>query len=253
MGKGNLAHEQPSSTGWGALFSVHTAKDVCAAAVTPPSPSARPSVYIGRRPEGPGRMRSAPSGQHQFRVEPNLEPQVLFVHPPDKQLPLSFQGSPSEDRNFRIRSDVDSADTEEAPFSGQEGNEQNDILDWAKMTILHMAGSTVDLMSCSTSFELAKAHRAFALEEAATALSVWAISCLCGSLRLDHVLRIFAGALLEKQIMFSCLCALICTSYELANAHRAFALEEEATALSVWAISCLCGSLRLDHVFIVLF
>ncbi|GJX21719.1 hypothetical protein Tco_0226164 [Tanacetum coccineum] len=41
-----------------------------------------------RRPEGPGRMRSAPSGQHQFRVEPNLEPQVLFVHPPDKQLPL---------------------------------------------------------------------------------------------------------------------------------------------------------------------
>ncbi|GKA53395.1 DENN (AEX-3) domain-containing protein [Tanacetum coccineum] len=107
----------------------------------------------------------------------------------------SFQGSPSEDRSFR--SDVDSADTEEAPFSGQEGNEQNDILDWAKTnnhgslqiiyeTILHMAGSTVDLMSCSTSFELAKAHRAFALEEAATALSVWAISCLCGSLRLDH-------------------------------------------------------------------
>ncbi|GKB59013.1 hypothetical protein Tco_0915199 [Tanacetum coccineum] len=379
MGKGNLAHEQPSSTGWGALFSVHTAKDVCAAAVTPHSPS-----HYRR---SPGRMRSAPSGQHQFRVEPNLEPQVLFVHPPDKQLPLrskdllSFcfpddsilyggcvlvdelvqqpsrlisltemgklfrhhsvestkeisaaavtppshsarpsvvfsskgdsgspleklqsqvfrllkgltppfncnglacncrlwilkepsrlfestvvvglhpscdiqalkrqyfgrrpkgperlrgalsgqhqfrvepslepQGSPSEDRSFR--SDVDSADTEEAPFSGQEGNEQNDILDWAKTnnhgslqiiyeTILHMAGSTVDLMSCSTSFELAKARRAFALEEEATALSVWAISCLCGSLRLDHVLTIFAGALLEKQIVFSCLCALI--------------------------------------------
>ncbi|GKG15862.1 hypothetical protein Tco_0358185, partial [Tanacetum coccineum] len=43
----------------------------------------------------------------------------------------SFQGSPSEDRNFR--SDVDSADTEEASFSGQEDNEQNDILDWAKV------------------------------------------------------------------------------------------------------------------------
>ncbi|GJT01147.1 hypothetical protein Tco_0822316 [Tanacetum coccineum] len=43
----------------------------------------------------------------------------------------SCRGSPSEDRSFR--SDVDSADTEEAPFSGQEGNEQNDILDWAKV------------------------------------------------------------------------------------------------------------------------
>ncbi|GKF14148.1 hypothetical protein Tco_0055610, partial [Tanacetum coccineum] len=42
-----------------------------------------------------------------------------------------LKGSPSEDRNFR--SDVDSADTEEASFSGQEGNEQNDILDWAKV------------------------------------------------------------------------------------------------------------------------
>ncbi|GKC05921.1 hypothetical protein Tco_0997531 [Tanacetum coccineum] len=247
MGKGNLAHEQPSSTGWGALFSVYTEEDVSAAAVTPPSPSARPSVvfsskgdsgsplkklqmvglhpscdiqglkrqYFGRRPHGPGRLRSALSGQHHFRVEPNLEP----------------QGSPSEDRNFRIRSDVDSADTEEAPFSGQEEVRQLSSTLWStciiwnfiyQMTILHMAGSTVDLMSCSLSFELAEAHRAFALEEVATALSVWAISCLCGSLRLDH-------------------------------AHRAFALEEEATALSVWAISCLCGSLRLDHVFIVLF
>ncbi|GJS72530.1 hypothetical protein Tco_0705371 [Tanacetum coccineum] len=117
-----------------------------------------------------------------------------------------LKGSPSEDRNFR--SDVDSADTEEASFSGQEGNEQNDILDWAKTnnhgsvqiiceynrlcvpargstikfhplehlhplefhrpdeTVLHMAGSTVDLMSCSTSFEFAEAHRALAVEEA---------------------------------------------------------------------------------------
>ncbi|GKC94773.1 hypothetical protein Tco_1160215 [Tanacetum coccineum] len=228
MEKGNLAHEQPSSTGWGTLFFVYTEEDVSATAVTPPSPSARPSVvfsskgdsgsplkklqmvglhpscdiqglkrqYFGRRPHGPGRLRSALSGQHHFRVEPNLEP----------------QGSPSEDRNFRIRSDVDSADTEEAPFSGQEEVRQLSSTLWStciiwnfiyQMTILHMAGSTVDLMSCSLSFELAEAHRAFALEEVATALSVWAISCLCGSLRLDHVLTIFAFALLEKQIMFS--------------------------------------------------
>ncbi|XP_024979405.1 uncharacterized protein LOC112516547 isoform X2 [Cynara cardunculus var. scolymus] len=156
----------------------------------------------------------------------------------------SFQGSPSEDRNFR--SDLDSAETDEASFSGQEDNEHNEIFDWAKTnnhgslqiiceynrlcvpargstikfhplehlhalefhrpdeTVLHMAGSTIDLMSCSTSFELAEAHRALAGEEEATALSVWAISCICGSMRLEHVLTIFAGALLEKQIVFVC-------------------------------------------------
>ncbi|GJT87301.1 DENN (AEX-3) domain-containing protein [Tanacetum coccineum] len=359
MEKGNLAHEQPSSTGWGALFFVHTAEDVSAAAVTPPSPSTRPSLvfsskgdsgspleklqsqhqrilkepsrlfesmvvaglhpscdiqalkrqYFGRRPEGPGRLRSALSGQHQFRVEPNLEPQVLFVYPPDKQLPLrskdllsfcfpdehhfrkvdslsvdqgdtdcvipvrpeietdspkkecvaaesvadicdshvdynvsnkqsshehilnailpllryqqydssdsssSFHGSPSEDRNFR--SDVDSADTEEAPFSGQEGTSKMIFLIGLRgltikfhplehlhplefhrpdETILHMTGSTVDLMSCNTSFELAEAHRAFALEEEATALSVWAISCLLA----PCVLIMFASEAFQK-------------------------------------------------------
>ncbi|XP_076890631.1 uncharacterized protein LOC143541785 [Bidens hawaiensis] len=156
----------------------------------------------------------------------------------------SFQGSPSEDRNFR--SDVDSAETDDASFSGQEDNEHNEILDWAKTnkhgslqiiceynslcvpargsiikfhpleylhplefhrpdeTILHIAGSTVDLMSCSTSFELAEAHKALAVEEEATDLSVWAISSICGSLRLEHILTIFAGALLEKQIVFVC-------------------------------------------------
>ncbi|KAI3789985.1 hypothetical protein L2E82_02794 [Cichorium intybus] len=537
MDKVNSTLEEPSSTGWGASFLVQTAEDVSGTAVTPPSPSPRPSVvfsskgdtsplqklqnqvfralkglsppsedksrtynpevltsqkrqwasfqlealhqrilkepsrlfesmvvvglhpncdiqafqrqYFGRRSEGPGRLR----GQHQFRVEPNLEPQVLFVYPPDKQLPLrskdllsfcfpgglevhtiertpsmselneillgqehlkqndlsfvfrlqgaddstlygccvlvdelvqqpsrlisimgdgqlstpplsrhvlttrrcyciltrlpffelhfgvlnsifteerlerltksiteldmdpcvvfdgevfvetqengglvendkemvngsmencdnsvddtlfnkqitskqipnailpllryqqydssdsssSFQDSPSEDRNFR--SDLDSAETEEASFSGQEDNEHNEILDWAKSnnhgslqiiceynrvcvptrgstmkfhplehlhplefhrpdeTVLHMAGSTVDLMSCSTSFELSEAHRALAVEEEATALSVWAISCICGSMRLEHVLTIFTGALLEKQILFVC-------------------------------------------------
>ncbi|KAK9071204.1 hypothetical protein SSX86_009772 [Deinandra increscens subsp. villosa] len=156
----------------------------------------------------------------------------------------SFQSSPSEDRNFR--SDVDSPETEDASFSGQEDNGHNEILEWAKTnnhgslqiiceynrlcvptrglkikfhpldhlhplefhrpdeTVLHMAGSKVDLMSCSTSFELAEAHKALAVEEEATALSVWAVSSICGSLRLEHILTIFAGALLEKQIVFVC-------------------------------------------------
>ncbi|KAL7588950.1 hypothetical protein Lser_V15G38830 [Lactuca serriola] len=156
----------------------------------------------------------------------------------------SLQGSPSEDRNFR--SELDSAEMEETSFSSQEDSEHDEILDWAKEnnhgslqiiceyyrlslptrgstvtfhpldhlhplefhrpdeTVLHIAGSTIDLMSCTTSFELAEAHSALAVEEEATALSVWAIACLCGSLRLEHVLTIFVGALLEKQIVFVC-------------------------------------------------
>ncbi|CAL5374846.1 unnamed protein product [Camellia sinensis] len=47
--------------------------------------------YFGRKSEGSGKFRSAFSGQHQSRVEPNLEPQVLFVYPPEKQLPLKYE------------------------------------------------------------------------------------------------------------------------------------------------------------------
>ncbi|KAK3040375.1 hypothetical protein RJ639_026780 [Escallonia herrerae] len=157
----------------------------------------------------------------------------------------SFQGSPSEDRNFR--SDVEEADVEEASSSGQDdSSEHGDILEWAKANnhgslqiiceyyqsrcpargstirfhplehlhplefcrpderVLHIAGSTIDLKSCSTSLEFAEAHSALMVEEEATALSVWAVSCICGSLRLEHVLTMFAGALLEKQIAVVC-------------------------------------------------
>ncbi|KAL8234783.1 hypothetical protein R6Q59_020883 [Mikania micrantha] len=193
---------------------------------------------------------------------PPVDDMVFSKHKTQKQIPnavlpllryqqydssdssSSLQGSPSEDRNFR--SDVDSQETEDASFSGQEDNEHNEILEWAKTnnhgslqiiceynrlcvparastikfhpldhlhplefhrpdeTVLQIAGSKVDLMSCSTSFELAEAHKALAVEEEATALSVWAISSICGSLRLEHILTIFAGALLEKQIVFVC-------------------------------------------------
>ncbi|CAK9140998.1 unnamed protein product [Ilex paraguariensis] len=158
---------------------------------------------------------------------------------------LRFQGSPSEDRNFR--SDIDEAEIEEASFSGQEyTSEHSDILEWAKAnnhgslqiicsyyrlccpargstikfhplehlhpldfhrpdeTVLQIAGSTIDLKSCSTSLEYAEAHSALMAEEEATALSVWAVACLCGALRLEHVLTFFAGALLEKQIVVVC-------------------------------------------------
>ncbi|GMQ07351.1 hypothetical protein CsSME_00051574 [Camellia sinensis var. sinensis] len=154
----------------------------------------------------------------------------------------SFQGSPSEDRIFR--SDLDEVEAEEASFSGQEySSDHSDILDWAKgnnhgslqiiceyyrlpipargstitfhplehlhplefhrpdETVLHIAGSTIDLKSCSSSLELAEAHSALMAEEEAKSLSVWAVALLCGSLRLENVLTLFAGALLEKQIV----------------------------------------------------
>ncbi|XP_025887770.1 uncharacterized protein [Solanum lycopersicum] len=157
----------------------------------------------------------------------------------------SFQDSPSEDRHFR--SDFDETETEEASFSGQDDSSQHsDIVEWAKANnrgslqilceyyqlkcpsrgstikfhpldhlhpleyyrpdeaLLHVAGSTIDLKSCRTSLELAEAHNALMVEEEATALSVWAVACLCGSLRLEHVLTLFAGALLEKQIVVVC-------------------------------------------------
>jgi hypothetical protein len=48
--------------------------------------------YSSRKSEGSGRFLSAlSSSQNQSRVEPNLEPQVLFVYPPEKQLPLEYK------------------------------------------------------------------------------------------------------------------------------------------------------------------
>ncbi|KAJ7979255.1 DENN domain containing protein [Quillaja saponaria] len=157
----------------------------------------------------------------------------------------SFQGSPCEDRYFR--SDIDDTETGEASFSGQEdSNDLLDILEWAKAnnrgslqiiceyyqlscpsrgstlsfhplehlhpleyhrpheTVLHIAGSTVDMKSCRTSLEFAEAHNALLVEEEATALSIWTVACICGSLRLENVLSLFAGALLEKQIAVVC-------------------------------------------------
>ncbi|XP_068661598.1 uncharacterized protein [Aristolochia californica] len=157
----------------------------------------------------------------------------------------SIQGSPREDRN--IRSDMEEVEQEEPSSSSHEDfNDHNDILEWAKAnnhgslqilceyywlscpargstlvfrplehlnplefhrpaeTMLHTAGSTIDLRSCSTSLEVAEAHNALLAEEEATALSVWAVACICGNLRLENVLMMFAGALLEKQIMVVC-------------------------------------------------
>ncbi|KHN12275.1 DENN domain-containing protein 5B [Glycine soja] len=184
--------------------------------------------------------------QSEDRRLPNaILPLLRYSQYESSESSCSFQGSPCDDRNFR--SDADDTETEDASFSGQEDlNDLNDILEWAKAnncgplqiiseyyclacpardsalrfhplehlhpleyhrpdeTILHLAGSTVDLKSCSTGLEFAEAHNSLLAEEEATALSVWAVACMCGTLRLENVLTFFAGALLEKQIVFVC-------------------------------------------------
>ncbi|KAF3775677.1 DENN domain-containing protein 5B [Nymphaea thermarum] len=92
---------------------------------------------------------------------------------------LSYQGPPSVKRNFR--SYMDGMESEEASFSGQEDSSNREhILEWAK------------------------AYNELLAEEEAICLSVWTVACICGNLRLDHVLVMFAAALLEKQIVFVC-------------------------------------------------
>ncbi|KAL3642910.1 hypothetical protein CASFOL_013725 [Castilleja foliolosa] len=180
------------------------------------------------------------------RRSPSVVPPFLrFQQCESPESSSSLHGSSSEDRHFR--SDLDSAETEETSSSGHYNlSEHSDILEWAKAnnhgslqiiceyyqlcfpargstikfhpldhlhpleyhrpdeTVLHDAGLRIDLRCCNTSLEFAEAHTALMVEEEAAALSVWSVACLCGSLRLEHVLTLFAAALLEKQILIVC-------------------------------------------------
>ncbi|KAG0489174.1 hypothetical protein HPP92_007985 [Vanilla planifolia] len=195
---------------------------------------------------------------HNESVDEDTPKKRAEKHLPEAVLPLlryhqyessesssSLQGSPSEGRSFRTS--LLEVEVEEPSSSGNEdSNDHDDILEWAKVnghgslqiiceyyqlrcpvrgsnltfqplehlhpltfhrpgeTLLHIAGSSVDLRSFSTSLEVAEAHSALLAEEEATALSVWAVACVCGNLRLEHVLTMFAAALLEKQIVVVC-------------------------------------------------
>ncbi|XP_078433160.1 DENN (AEX-3) domain-containing protein [Wolffia australiana] len=70
--------------------------------------------------------------------------------------------------------------------------------------VLQIAGTTVDMRSNLSSLESPKAHNALLAEEEATALSIWTTACMCANLRLENILLMFAGALLEKQIVVVC-------------------------------------------------
>ncbi|XP_022636172.1 uncharacterized protein LOC106762261 isoform X2 [Vigna radiata var. radiata] len=134
--------------------------------------------------------------QSEDRRLPNaILPLLRYCQYESSESSCSFQGSPCDDRNFR--SDADDTETEEASFSGQEDlNDLNGILEWAK-------ANNCGLLQI-ISLEFAEAHNSLLAEEEATALSTWAVGCMCGTLRLENVLAFFAGALLEKQIVFVC-------------------------------------------------
>ncbi|KAG2661957.1 hypothetical protein PVAP13_1KG112153 [Panicum virgatum] len=53
-------------------------------------------------------------------------------------------------------------------------------------TVLHIAGSTIELRSRDTSLEVAEMRNALFAEEESTALSTWAVASICGCLRLEH-------------------------------------------------------------------
>lgn len=66
--------------------------------------------------------------------------------------------------------------------------------------------------------------------------------CLNCSLRVQMTLSSYCSVkkIIQSVIYYWTLSSL--------KAHNALVVEEEAAALSVWAIACLCGSLRLEHV-----
>ncbi|KAJ3695574.1 hypothetical protein LUZ60_000951 [Juncus effusus] len=157
----------------------------------------------------------------------------------------SASSSPSEERHFRT--DSHETDSEEPSTVGHEDSiTHQKILQWAKdegygslqliceyyklecpkrgssltfqplehlhpltfqrpsEAILHIAGSTLDVRSLNAGLELTEVHNALLSEEESTALSVWAVACICGCLRLEHVITLFTAALLEKQVAIVC-------------------------------------------------
>ncbi|KAE8657988.1 DENN domain-containing protein isoform 2 [Hibiscus syriacus] len=132
------------------------------------------------------------------RCLPNaVLPLLRYYQYESSESSCSFQGSPCEDRN--LRSDLDDTETEEASISGQENSSDHlDILEWAK------ANNHGSLQILCEYYRSPCPSRVQNLEEEASSLSMWAVACMCGSLRLEHVLTIIAGALLEKQIVAVC-------------------------------------------------
>ncbi|PNX96143.1 hypothetical protein L195_g019345 [Trifolium pratense] len=137
----------------------------------------------------------------------------------NKQLLKTFSRI-TDDRNFR--SDADDTETEDAAISRQEDiTDLHEILEWAKGgstlifhppehlhpleyhrvddNALYLSGSAVDLKSGNTNLELVEAQNSLLVAEEATALSIWAVACLCGTLRLEHVQLPLRGSAARAQ------------------------------------------------------
>eukprot|EP00249_Psilotum_nudum_P015701 c25476_g2_i1 orf=164-2608(+) len=67
-----------------------------------------------------------------------------------------------------------------------------------------LGGRTLDLKSCRTNLEFAEAQAALVAAEEALAMSVFTVATLCRVLSLENILAMFAGALLEKQMVVIC-------------------------------------------------
>lgn len=99
-------------------------------------------------------------------------------------------------------------------------------------TVLHSAGSTIDLRSCSSSLEFVEVDVMLAN---GCGIEFYSFSYVIPIV----LLSIFSGLVGP----FSSYCYLF-----FYQAHTALWAEEEATALSAWTVACMCGSLRLENV-----
>ncbi|KAL3699207.1 hypothetical protein R1sor_017229 [Riccia sorocarpa] len=67
-----------------------------------------------------------------------------------------------------------------------------------------MGARVIDRHACRTSLEVAEAQAAVMAGEEALSISAWSIATVCRALSLDNVLTLFAGALLERQMVVIC-------------------------------------------------
>ncbi|KAH9288374.1 hypothetical protein KI387_032491, partial [Taxus chinensis] len=67
-----------------------------------------------------------------------------------------------------------------------------------------MGGRISQIRSCKTSSEVSEVNAAFSAGEEAQALSLWTVATVCRVLKLENVLALLAGALLEKQVVVIC-------------------------------------------------
>ncbi|BAB08718.1 unnamed protein product [Arabidopsis thaliana] len=139
----------------------------------------------------------------------------------------SFQAAPCERRHSRTS--ADDTETDEASFSGQDDTSSNfDILEWAKSK---KNGSLQILceyyqLKCPARGSTITFHPLEHLHPVEYH-------------RPNEVALHTPGSAIDLR---SC-----STSLELAEAHTTLMAEEEAAALSTWAVASLCGSLRLDN------